>query len=243
MFLINIPHASTYIPKEYQKDYIISETELIDNTFKFADLYTDFLYKGLFDKNEVLKAKYSRLFIDMERFEDDNLEEQYKHGMGWYYTKSPFVDKIIRTEESKNIIINLYHEYHNELTNITSDILEQDGIARIIDCHSFSSTTLRFQPSDIQKPEICLGFEDYHKDAEFIETFIEEFKDYDVSFNKPYAGSIVPLQFYKKDKRVFSTMIEINKKLYMDEITFEKKEAEYFKLQEHFYNLNTKIRL
>jgi len=242
MFLVNIPHASTYIPEEYKKDYVISGLELIDNTFKFADLYTDFLYKGLFDKNEVLKAKYSRLFIDMERFEDDNLEEQYKHGMGWYYTKSPFIDKIIRTENSKKDILRLYHEYHNELTDLTNDILSQDGIARIIDCHSFSSETLRFQSSDIHKPEICLGFEDYHKDEEFIDTFIEEFKDYEISFNKPYAGSIVPLKFYKTDKRVKSTMIEINKKLYMNENNFEKKDEEYLKLQNHFYQLNKKLK-
>jgi N-formylglutamate amidohydrolase len=36
-----------------------------------------------------------------------------------------------------------------------------------------------------------------------------------VDKNNPFSGSIVPTKFYRKDKRVKSIMIEINKKIYM----------------------------
>ena len=34
--------------------------------------------------------------------------------------------------------------------------------------------------------------------------------------DSPFAGTIVPMKYYKKDKRVYSVMIEINRKTYMD---------------------------
>jgi N-formylglutamate amidohydrolase len=37
-----------------------------------------------------------------------------------------------------------------------------------------------------------------------------------VKINSPYSGTIIPLKYYQKDKRVKSIMIEINRNLYMD---------------------------
>jgi N-formylglutamate amidohydrolase len=44
---------------------------------------------------------------------------------------------------------------------------------------------------------------------------------YSVKINTPFSGSIVPLGFYKKEKKVISVMIEVNRKLYMNEETFK----------------------
>lgn len=40
-----------------------------------------------------------------------------------------------------------------------------------------------------------------------------------VECNRPFSGSIVPLEYYNKDKRVSSIMIELNRSLYMNEAT------------------------
>jgi len=45
---------------------------------------------------------------------------------------------------------------------------------------------------------------------------------YIVAINKPYSGTLVPLRYYERDSRVASVMIEVNRKLYMDEVTGEK---------------------
>jgi N-formylglutamate deformylase len=45
---------------------------------------------------------------------------------------------------------------------------------------------------------------------------------YSVAVNRPFGGSLVPAQYYRLNKRVFSIMIEINRKLYMDEENREK---------------------
>ncbi|MBQ3663473.1 MAG: N-formylglutamate amidohydrolase [Clostridia bacterium] len=38
-----------------------------------------------------------------------------------------------------------------------------------------------------------------------------------MEMNRPYSGSMVPLAYYRKDRRVMSLMIEVNRSLYMEE--------------------------
>jgi N-formylglutamate deformylase len=47
---------------------------------------------------------------------------------------------------------------------------------------------------------------------------------YSVAVDIPFAGALVPLSAYGKDRRVSSVMIEVNRRLYMDEITGRKTE-------------------
>jgi N-formylglutamate amidohydrolase len=42
---------------------------------------------------------------------------------------------------------------------------------------------------------------------------------FSVGNNRPYTGTIVPSVYYKKDRRVISLMIEVNRSLYMDEVS------------------------
>jgi len=48
---------------------------------------------------------------------------------------------------------------------------------------------------------------------------------YRVEINRPYAGTLAPKDFYAKDNRVASIMIEVNRSLYMDESTGAKKDS------------------
>jgi N-formylglutamate amidohydrolase len=43
-----------------------------------------------------------------------------------------------------------------------------------------------------------------------------------VTFDHPFAGALVPAEYYKRDTRVRSIMVEVNRGLYMDEATGEK---------------------
>ena len=40
---------------------------------------------------------------------------------------------------------------------------------------------------------------------------------YSVTVDTPFAGALVPLAFYQNDRRVWSVMIEVNRRAYMDE--------------------------
>ena len=50
-----------------------------------------------------------------------------------------------------------------------------------------------------------------------MEMLIEFFRaeGFEVLENRPFSGSIVPLRYYRKDPRVRSIMIEVNRRLYL----------------------------
>lgn len=56
---------------------------------------------------------------------------------------------------------------------------------------------------------------------ELVDSIIKIFEvsGYSCSINTPFSGSIVPLEYYKKDMRVKSIMIEINRSIYMKNST------------------------
>lgn len=70
------------------------------------------------------------------------------------------------------------------------------------------------------RPEICLGTDNFHTSQKLLEAAQNAFsaRGFEVGINTPFAVSIVPLEFYEKDARVQSIMIEVRRDLYMKEI-------------------------
>jgi N-formylglutamate deformylase len=77
---------------------------------------------------------------------------------------------------------------------------------------------------DPVRPDICLGIDPFHTPSALTDSIGQFFRTlgWAVYRDKPYKGTYVPLKFYGKDNRVASIMIELNRKLYMDEETGEK---------------------
>ena len=103
--------------------------------------------------------------------------------------------------------------------------MEQTNRSLIIDCHSFPKYPLPYemdQTSD--RAEICIGTDDFHTPHNLAVVIKERFKKagFSTALNKPFAGAIVPIEHYRKNKAVISIMIEIRRDLYMDEVTGRK---------------------
>lgn len=216
-YLLHLPHSSTKIPQEYLKDYYLTLKELKDNILEYADLYTDELFQDIFKKYGGIKNEYSRLFFDPERFGDDRKEDMQKNfGLGWFYENAILQKKPLRSIENKHIIRKYYDAHHQKLNQLTQETLDIHDTCTLIDCHSFSNKRYWFH-EDIKLPDICIGFEDLHVDKDLVEKILAMFSDYSIGINKPYCGSLVPTNYWGKDTRVKSVMIEINKKLYLEE--------------------------
>ncbi|MCX6799954.1 MAG: N-formylglutamate amidohydrolase [Candidatus Falkowbacteria bacterium] len=225
----NIPHSSIKIPTSFRKDFKIFDDKLSKEAHELADLFTDKLFNALFktyNYNGIISLT-SRLATDIERFEDDKLELMSKVGMGVLYTKSQS-GKTIRelSHERREYLLNLfYRPYHNELTDLVTDSLKKFKKCIILDCHSFPSTPRSYEPDqENNRPDICIGVDKYHTSKKLVVLFEKEFKknNFSVSINSPFSGTIIPTKYYKKEKNVLSVMIEINRKLYMNEKKFLK---------------------
>lgn len=218
--LIHIPHSSLKLPKVFWKRVITSEIEIDKENLELTDFYVDKLVEDL--KVNKLIFGYSRLFCDVERYKDDKKESMSKIGMGCIYTHNADKKRFIEYEEEykNNIIKNYYDTHHIKLDNLSNSIIKKYDKCLLIDLHSFSDTTAKKLLNLENNPDICIGVDEIFEDKKItneVKKFFES-NGYSVMINYPYKGTIIPNEIYKnKDNRLIAFMLEINKRIYLDE--------------------------
>ena len=230
--ILHIPHASENIP--FKEGFLIDETKIKSEVLKLTDWYTD----DLFDSETDLKviANFSRLFCDVERFSDDNKEEMAKFGMGVLYIKcdDDTLSRVINSKLRNRILDNYYWPHHRELNSAVERKLKIDNTCLIVDCHSFPNKSLfKSVNKDNNRPDFNIGTDSFHTPKDIIIRSENYFKNlgYTIGIDWPYSGSIVPMEYYKKDDRVKSIMLEVNRSLYLERDT-NKKSKNYKKIKE-----------
>jgi len=112
----------------------------------------------------------------------------------------------------------------------------------MIDCHSFSSlpNLLNPTPSDI---DICIGYNDDETCPEqvVIGDIREHFRNlgYKVGVNTPFSNSKT-FEVPGLNNKYHSVLVEVNKKLYMDEYSLEKN-GNFAKVQSGIQSLYGKL--
>lgn len=210
--LLHVPHASLALPRDLLGSLRVPYEAVQHQALRQADLYCDELFAFGY---QTVTADYSRFICDVERFKDDALEPMAKRGQGMFYTHFEDGACFRGSETRERVEREVYDTHHARLTSAANRALEKRGRCLIVDCHSFAL------PGD--QPDICIGSDGFHTPAaleEYAADFVRE-AGYTVTVNAPYSGSIVPLEYYGKDQRVRSIMIELNRRLYMTE-GFEK---------------------
>ena len=147
--------------------------------------------------------------------------------MGVLYEKTDTGEPLrnITPELRKYILDNFYWKHHNQLIESVKLQLEQFGSATIVDCHSFPQKSLnRALDQSSFRPDFNIGIDDFHTPKKWIDASRAFFKEkgYTLGVDRPYTGSMVPMDYYQKDYNVQSIMLEINRKLYLQEPSNEK---------------------
>ncbi len=190
-----------------------------------TDSFTDELFDIQGDDISRVVFPVSRLVLDPERFVDDEQEPMAAKGMGVVYEKASRLQTLRRPvslKEKETLLDRFYRPHHARFTALVKQALDTHGRCLIIDCHSFPSTPMPFEIDQAPKrPNICIGTDDFHTPDWLAHRTVDLFQKagYLVEINRPYSGSIVPPDYYQIDSRVASIMIEINRGLYMDEVT------------------------
>lgn len=213
--LFHIPHSSIFIPN-------FKGFNLTEQFNKDLQLLTDWATDDIFNVKGISKliVPFSRLFCDVERL-PDAYEPMFNKGQGFFYTNSVNGD-LLRTDVENiksEIYTNYYLNHHNRLNEITATKLNLYDKVIIIDCHSFNNLPLDIDLNkNILRPDICLGTDDYHTPMYLLELVKNYFisLDYTVQINTPFSGTIIPTNYYRKNPNVHGIMIEINKRLYME---------------------------
>jgi N-formylglutamate amidohydrolase len=224
--ILHIPHSSRKIPADCRKDILLSDTELENELLKMTDAYTDEIPK-YFRKATAAIFPVSRLVVDVERFREDADEPMSKKGMGAVYMRT-HDGRLLRDPATINreALLRRYYDLHHALlTNAVETALGKAGHCRIFDIHSFPSEPLPYEfDQNPDRPDICLGTDHFHTPRAMAEKARACFEEagLTVKENSPFAGTMVPMKHYRRESAVQSLMIEINRKLIMNEKTGEK---------------------
>ena len=171
----------------------------------------------------------SRLVCDVERFPSDPDEPMATCGMGVIYTRTS-MGEVLRAQPSaadrESLLDRRYRPHHLKLEHVVNDVVMQFGGCLIVDRHSFPSTTLPYEPDQAaHRADICIGTDCFHTPLLIRDAIAAATKEEgnSVVVDAPFAGALVPLASYRKDHRMLSVMIEINRHLYKR--AFRPKEA------------------
>lgn len=199
--VLNEPHASVEGLYDEQLSFWNIDTQFVnDVVLKWTDWHTDYLFHGFRHPNiRTARFPYSRFVVDAERLWDDPMEQIgqgiiYRHFNGYHR----FVPQSYETR-----LLYLWKSHQRKLMgNLCKDAL-------LLDCHSF--------PEDKGDVDVCIGFnDDWSKpDKELLDFTVNLFEEngYTVGINYPYSNSEAPVCPFVYQ----SMMLEVNKRVYMDE--------------------------
>jgi N-formylglutamate deformylase len=221
--VLHIPHSSQRVPAEERQTILLDEAALNSELLRMTDAYTDELFPLTPVEAGRVVFPLSRLVCDVERFPSDENEPMAVRGMGVVYTRTS-MGEVLRVQPDapyREIILDRwYWPHHSALEGLANDVAARAGVCLIVDCHSFPSIALPYELDQTsERVDICIGTDPFHTPPAICSAIVSAAKEegYSVAVDAPFAGALVPLASYRKDKRIMSVMIEVNRRLYMDE--------------------------
>jgi N-formylglutamate amidohydrolase len=218
------------------------------------DTFVDELYAAAPEHGATLiGALFPRSYIDANRHIADMdqalLAEPWPHplnpgvktklGMGLIrrlaVPKLPVYSRKLGVAEVQARIDKYYHAYHAELASAADRRHARFGGVWHVDCHSMKSVSngMAAEGPGVPRADFVLGDRDGTTCAPELTQFVRQFlemRGYDVRVNDPYKGVELVRRHGRPKENRHSLQIEVNRKLYMDEESFERN-ANFSKLK------------
>ena len=164
-----------------------------------------------------------RIFL-LLRLIADAQEPMSAKGMGAVYMRTSDGQRL-RSDDfpalsREELLKTYYFPHHSRLSAAVTAAIEQHGKCLLIDGHSF---TTRPYPHEYDqspnRPDICIGTDAFHTPSWLSDLAVGIYRElgFSVDMNRPFAGTLVPEPFYRRNSNVLSIMVEIKRSLYMVE--------------------------
>lgn len=220
--IISIPHCSRRIPEDLRAAIALTDHEIWDS----ADIGTAEIF-GTLPARVVLRARWSRLIVDLNRNPDRRYEKGVVartdyHGRSIHRPGS-FPDE----SEVQRRIRKYYRPFHRDL----AATLDNPAIRAVFDCHSLNGIGPADAPDAGKKrKDIILsnnGDREGNRDPargepscprDSLQRIKGAFQDagFSVSVNDPYGGGFITVHYGRlyAERGKFCVQIEINQDLY-----------------------------
>jgi N-formylglutamate deformylase len=221
--VVHIPHASLVVPDDVAANLLLTAAQLEHELLVMTDRYTDELFALPSSVATTVAFPVSRVVVDPERFADDACEPMVGKGMGVIYTRTATGHPLRRppsADERRRLLARFYEPHHAALTTAIETALGAHGTCLVLDGHSFPTRPQPYEDDqDPDRADICIGTDASHTPDWLRNAAVRAFAalGWSVAVDRPFAGALVPMRFYRTDLRVRALMVEVKRGLYMDE--------------------------
>jgi len=227
--LVEIPHAGCEIPTELRARLAPFEHDLRRD----ADLYVDELFDRVPERGAtLLTARLSRYVVDLNRSETDTdarttdatpvSHAPAPRGVVWRETADgrPLFQSPLTRNDFGQRLDRFYRPYHQALTAAVTALREQHGHAIIVSAHSMPSS------DGAARADIVPGTRSRttaHEDViDAVETHFRS-AGLSVRHDNPYRGGATTARWGQPARGFHAIQIEVNRRLYMDEVTLARR--------------------
>ena len=237
-YVLNSPHSGRIYPAEFLNQTKLTATGIR----KSEDFLVDRLILGAVELGmPLLSASFPRAFIDINRepFELDpdmfdgplpdhtnSASTRVAGGLGTIARIVAEGEDIyigqLSPEDALQRIETIYKPYHNALRQLLAQTHLKFGYAVLLDFHSMPSMSQGL--SGNRRPDFVLGDRyatSCHPQVTRSAKQLLEEQGFKVAVNKPYAGGFITEHYGRPHNGLHALQIEINRSLYMNEVTIE----------------------
>ncbi len=214
--ILHVPHASRELTTASRGGLRLGDAELADELDHLTDAHTDLIAtRAAAARPWIFVNRLSRLVVDPERFPDER-EEMLAVGMGAVYTHG-YAGRRLR-DPDPGLIKTHFEPYAAAVADLVGERLAATGRAVLIDVHSYATVALPYElHGDGPRPQICLGTDGFHTPSALVAAAVAAFGAFETAVDTPFAGTYVPLRYYRQEPAVTALMIEIRRDTYMTE--------------------------
>jgi len=237
--VVDVPHAGEWIPEEVAEEMVVGNQTLRRD----LDLYVDEIWMDSPKFGATLiYSNVSRYVVDLNRAADDISPRTvvgaeridrpgYYHDRGvvWRTTTdgTPVMASAMSANAFQRRIETFHAPYHRAIQEEIDRVVQLFGYCILVDGHSMPSMG-RSGHSDpgARRADVVPGDVNGTSCDQAVTKLIEKhFKSagYSVNTNTPYVGGWITRSFGNPAKNVHAIQIELNRDLYMNESTFEKR--------------------
>ncbi len=252
--LVEVPHAGLVIPDDIQQQLTVQE----DVLRRDADIYVDALYADAPSRGAaLLVAQSSRYVVDLNRAADDvdefavqdhpSPQKLFPRGVVWRVTTEG--EHVLRTpltyQQLTDRIQRFYEPYHQALTGRIIELRRQHSHVVLLAGHSMPSVGRREHlDAGTRRADVVPGTRGRTTaDATLIDVVDAHFRNSGLSVrhDDPYKGGWTTGHYGNPDEGVHAIQVELNRALYVDELTFERREPEFTLLRQCLSELMVKL--
>jgi len=239
-FVFNSPHSGRFYPPRFLRMTRLDSVAIR----RSEDYFVDELFSGAVPLGApMLMAHFPRAYLDVNRepyeldprmFADrvppfaNSRSIRVAGGLGTVprvvSEGTDIYSSRIPVAEAQTRIANIYKPYHQTLRDLLAQTHRRFGFAVLIDCHSMPAS-VRYGPEGI-RPDFIIGDRFGTSASRALSEAAAEMltgMGYLVTANKPYAGGFITEHYGRPLKGLHALQIEVNRGLYMDELTITKK--------------------